>query len=101
MIVVLSFSGFLVANVPVYFAWINRISFISYAQAALVLNEFKGLVLYDAAGQAVEALPLLPASALNGLSVWANIGVVAAMVVGMRLLAFLALELGSRRGRRA
>ncbi len=95
----LSFSGFLVAAPPVYFAWISKINFITYAQAALMLNEFQGLVLYDAAGKAVDALPLLPGSVLNGLGVWQNIAVVAAMVVGMRLLAFLALEAGARRGR--
>jgi hypothetical protein len=100
LIILLSFSGFLVSSVPVYFSWISHASFISYAQAALVQNEFQGLVLYDAAGQPVDALQLLPASVVNGLSIWGNIGVVAAMVVGMRLLAFAAMELGARRGRR-
>ena len=99
LIVLLSFSGFMVASVPVYFAWISRISFFSYAQAALVQNEFTGLTLFQG-GQPVSALDVLPPTALNGLSLWANVGVLAAMVVGMRVLAFLWLEFGGRANRR-
>jgi ABC-2 type transporter len=36
LLVVLSFSGYLVVNIPVYFAWIGKISYFSYAYAALV-----------------------------------------------------------------
>ena len=36
LIVCLSFSGYLVTNVPVYFKWIGKLSYFSYAYAALV-----------------------------------------------------------------
>lgn len=91
LIILLSFSGYLVASVPVYFAWIGKISFFSYAQAALVENEFRGLVLYQA-GQSVDAVAALPSGALNGLSVWGNIAVLLGMTLGMRLVAFVAME---------
>lgn len=36
LVVCLSFSGYLVSNVPVYFSWLGKLSFFSYAYAALV-----------------------------------------------------------------
>ena len=36
LIVCLSFSGYLVNNIPVYFKWIGKLSYFSYAYAALV-----------------------------------------------------------------
>ncbi len=99
LIILLSFSGYLVASVPVYFSWVGKISFLSYAQAALVENEFRGLVLYQA-GQPVDAIAALPSGAVNGLSVGGNVAVLLGMVVGMRVLAFVAMEVQQAMRRR-
>ena len=40
LLFLLSFSGFLVSDVPVYFRWIQKISFLTYAYAAVAGNEF-------------------------------------------------------------
>ncbi len=36
LVICLSFSGYLVNNIPVYFKWIGKLSYFSYAYAALV-----------------------------------------------------------------
>ena len=36
LVLCLSFSGYLVQNIPVYFAWLGKVSYFSYAYAALV-----------------------------------------------------------------
>lgn len=38
----LSFTGFLVRDIPIYFKWIQKIAYINFATAALALTEFKG-----------------------------------------------------------
>ena len=36
-------SGFLLAKIPVYFIWINKSSFLTYAYAGLMQSELQGL----------------------------------------------------------
>lgn len=43
LLVVISFTGFFVRDVPVYFEWIKDIAFINFATAALVKSEFNGI----------------------------------------------------------
>ena len=43
LIVCLSFSGYLVNNIPVYFKWMGKLSYFSYAYAALVGYVTQGL----------------------------------------------------------
>jgi hypothetical protein len=59
----------------------------------LTLNEFDGLVLVDEQGQRVDALAALRQAGRlrNNLSLWANIGVLASMLVAFRLVAFALL----------
>jgi hypothetical protein len=34
-------------QIPVYFIWVNKISYLTYAFAGVVGSEFQGLTLYD------------------------------------------------------
>lgn len=53
LLFLLSFSGFLVSAVPVYFRWISKISFLTYAYAASMGNEFNRVTFYTADGAPV------------------------------------------------
>ena len=57
------------------------------------LNEFEGLVLFDDNGLGVDGLDILRASGRirNDLTMWANIAVLAAMLIVIRFSAFLLL----------
>ena len=81
LLFLLSFSGFLVSDVPVYFRWIQKISFLTYAYAAVAGNEFLHTTYYYSAtpggdkvyvsGAAIwdgEAPPVSVAQINNGLS---------------------------------
>eukprot|EP00877_Chromochloris_zofingiensis_P009171 jgi/Chrzof1/4507/Cz14g16020.t1 len=94
MMIVMSFSGYLVRNVPVYFAWINRISYFSFATDALVANEFTGLdFIVDAStGMSIPAMSTIPDATKTGLSVGGNVAVLAGIAAGCRLLAWGLLE---------
>lgn len=43
LLVVISFTGFFVRDVPVYFEWVKEIAYINFATAALVKSEFNGI----------------------------------------------------------
>jgi ATP-binding cassette, subfamily G (WHITE), member 2 len=94
LLFLLSFSGFLVSDVPVYFAWISRISYLTYAFAAAVKQEFQGVEFVCqggtpacVAGSVVPGAELVPAQIDNGLSVGVNLAVLLALCAGTRLLA--------------
>eukprot|EP00775_Hariotina_reticulata_P005944 gene5944-6183_t len=56
LVILFSFSGYLVRNVPVYFSWISRISYFSFATDILTANEFTGLQFFDpSTGSSVPA----------------------------------------------
>lgn len=86
--------AFQVRNVPVYFAWINRISYFSFATDALVANEFTGLdFIVDAStGMSIPAMSTIPDATKTGLSVGGNVAVLAGIAAGCRLLAWGLLE---------
>lgn len=95
-----------VQAVPVYWAWVGKLSFCTYAYAGLVRNEFEGLQLLQplalpqgnhstsaaAAGLVthLDALKLVPASInVMQFSVWGFIGVLACMTGGTYVLALI------------
>ena len=41
--ILVAFSGFLISHTPVFFKWIAKMSFVSFAYSALYQNEFDGL----------------------------------------------------------
>jgi hypothetical protein len=59
LIVLLSFTGFLTTNTPVYFSWVKHISFLNFASSAMWVTELKGLVLNTEDGGTVEGDDLL------------------------------------------
>ena len=97
LLFLLSFSGFLVSDVPVYFKWIQKISYLTYAYAAVVANEFYDVSFYTADGQEVPGRAIYdgtwPESPLgqvnNGLSIAVNLVILLGITVGTRLLAFV------------
>lgn len=63
---------------------------------ALVQNEFSGLTLYNSDGEAVDAMTTLPPAVDNGLSLPVNIVIVAAQMIGYRVLTWFTLVLCAR-----
>ena len=45
LLVFLSFTGFFVRDIPVYFKWVQDVSYLNLATAVLIENELKGLSL--------------------------------------------------------
>ncbi|KAL4859144.1 ABC transporter G family member 9 [Chlorella vulgaris] len=99
LLFLLSFSGFIVADVPVYFRWISKISYLTYAYAAVVQNEFNSVTFYTAGGEAVPGSQVLSGGVAgvslsqvnNGLNVGENLAVLLGIAVGARSLAFAML----------
>ncbi len=71
-------------------------SYLTYSLVALVQNEFSGLTLYNESGQPVDAMTTLPPAVDNGLSLPVNIVIVAAQMIGYRLLTWVALVVCAR-----
>ncbi|KAL4458831.1 hypothetical protein ABPG75_013696 [Micractinium tetrahymenae] len=100
LLFLLSFSGFLVSAVPVYFRWITKISYLTYAYAAVIQNEFTRIDLTTEGGETVSGTavynsewsgaPLGPVN--NGLSIAANMAVLLGITFGTRALAFALLS---------
>lgn len=91
----MSFSGFLVSDIPVYFRWISKINYLTYAISAVTKSQFNATTFYDGQGQPVSGSQLIPSSLDNGLSVGENTWVLFGLMVATRLLAWLAIELGA------
>lgn len=87
-----------VRSIPVYFAWIPRISYFSFATDAAAANEFDGLIFTggEAGPEGVPGLSLLPPAMRTGLSVGGNLGVLLGITAGCRLLCLGLLEAAAR-----
>ncbi|KFM27641.1 ATP-binding cassette sub-family G member 2 [Auxenochlorella protothecoides] len=96
LLILLSFSGFLVSSIPVYFKWVGKMSYLTYAYTALVQNETQYLTLYTPEGAPVAASTLVPSQIQNGLSIAVNCVILACIYLGSRLLALLGLVVMSR-----
>ncbi len=59
-------------QIPVYFIWINKASFLTYAYTGLMQSELKGLLVTDPKDPdaMVEAITLLPSVLDNGGCFW-------------------------------
>ena len=79
LLILLSFSGFLVSSVPVYFQWVSKISYLTYALSAIVVQIFDNTDFVCETGNGCEqgaVIPgsdLIPPSADNGLSPGINL----------------------------
>lgn len=102
LLILLSFSGFLVSNVPVYFRWVRTISFLTYAYDAVGISEFSSTsFVYTSgpqAGTVVPGMDVLPSAMQDGLSAGLNLVVLLGITIGTRILCFLALSVAYRIG---
>jgi hypothetical protein len=98
LLVAMALGGFLVSEPRKSTEWTEYINFFVFANTALMLNQFSGLVLFDSAGEPVGDLVgvLREAGRIRGpagsLSMWGDIGVLVMMLVVLRLLAFFLLS---------
>jgi ABC-2 type transporter len=66
MLLLLSFTGFLITTTPVYFRWLGKISYLTFAYNAMLYNELDGASVCPAAALHCDAVackaPLTDAS---------------------------------------
>jgi ABC-type transport system involved in multi-copper enzyme maturation permease subunit len=96
LLILLSFSGFLVSDIPPYFKWVRTVSFLTYAYAAVVTSQFDatdfvcttGPPACPELGLVIPGSQLIPAQVVTGLSVGGNLAVLLGIAAGARLAAF-------------
>lgn len=94
ILLLLSFSGFLISKIPVYFVWVQKTSYLTYAFSALTENEFSKVSFVDpATGDVVPGMDVFPPTLVTGLTFSQNVGVLAAQVLGMEALKLFAFNL--------
>lgn len=105
LLVLLSFSGFLVSSIPVYFQWVSTISYLTYALSAIIVQIFNTTEFVCETdkvgcveGQTIPGDMLIPKSANNGLSPVINLLILLGITIGCRVLT-LVLIYGSVRFR--
>lgn len=101
LLLMLSFSGFLMTQIPVYFIWINKASFLTYSYTALMQSQLTGLWVADPnnpGGPQIEAITLMPSIIDNGLSTGTNIGILCAQWGCIELIKYFTLHLAHRTG---
>jgi ABC-type multidrug transport system ATPase subunit/ABC-type multidrug transport system permease subunit len=97
-LVLFLFGGFLVNldSIPPYLVWIRYLSFFSYGFESLATNELQNLPLTLTAegfpSLSIKGDVFLQAFALNPQNYWRNVGVLAGMVVGYLIIAYLVLR---------
>ncbi|GLC42363.1 hypothetical protein PLESTM_001325100 [Pleodorina starrii] len=97
LLVVLAFSGFLTTSVPVYFRWMQKTSYLTYAISALVEREFSHITFRnEATGEVVPGMQAYPDTLRTGLSYSQNVGVLAAQVAGMEVIKVMLFNLAHR-----
>jgi hypothetical protein len=95
-VLLLLFGGFYINNdnIPVYYRWIHEISFFRYGYEILMKNEFTGLTFSCsnpprciATGE--EELEIM---AMENVNIWINMAILAGMIIGYRILAYIAIR---------
>ena len=87
-----AFSGFIVQPIPKYWVWLHKLSYFSLAYTVLVKNEFTGLGLQSPIDPQCSAeLSFIPPPPANSFSIAQNLGLLALIAVGIRLVAFAVL----------
>lgn len=93
LIVALSLTGFLTSEMPSYYLWIQDSNVFRFALLALLINEFDGLEFTDDKGNVVaKGMAALPAGLQPKYGFGTYIAIIAAFVVGLRLLIALQLK---------
>jgi len=91
LLVCLAIGGFLVSQPKIWYSWFESINFFSYAYTAIIHNQFESLELFDpSTNSTVNGLDYIISvgRVSNSLSMWGNIGVLFAMLVILRILAY-------------
>lgn len=82
-------------NIPSYYRWLNNLSFIGFASEAAIKNEFVGISFTCLEGQTCayeKGEDYLAVLGLQDVNTWSNIGIIFAMILVYRLLAYLGLK---------
>lgn len=104
LLILLSFSGFLVSDVPVYFRWVGKMSYLTYAFAAIGISQFDSTNFVCETGNGctlgdiVPGSELLPSSIDNGLSSGVNLVILLCITIGCRILGFIFIWGAQRTG---
>lgn len=111
MIPLIMFGGFFLNSdsVPVYFIWLEYLSWFKYANELLTVNQWENIDNLECDGNSTS--PVDSCHYHNGHQVikylnydednlWRNIGVLLAMLVGYRLIAFFVLFVRARRSKK-
>eukprot|EP00873_Tetraselmis_striata_P027641 jgi/Tetstr1/447905/TSEL_035213.t1 len=101
LIVLLSFTGFLTTNVPVYFSWVKHVSFLNFAASAMWVTELEGLTMTTEGGGEVSGDDMLHdpeySRMWNGASPAANIGYLVANLAVLHVIALIAITIRKAR----
>jgi len=93
--ILITLSGFLAVETPIYYQWIQWINYFHYTTAILVENEMSGLTFRQEIAPGVEVeidgVDAIRDSFRNGLSLSENIVIITSMFVITRILSFVAL----------
>ena len=98
LLVLLSFSGFLVSDIPVYFRWVSKISYLTYAFAAIAVSQFDTTDFVCSSGKGCEEGQVYPGSELipnsvdNGLSPGINLVILLCITIACRILAYILIR---------
>ena len=117
LVICLSFSGYLISDIPVYFAWLGKVSYFSYAYAAVVRssplaamrcvtltwsvqlqvrNELLGSTFKDKAGRHVAGSAVIPYGLQNDYTVSLNVIILLIFTVASRVFAFFLTDAALR-----
>lgn len=102
----LIFSGFLLnsSSTPVYFIWVEPISYMSYGFKTIMKNEYQDLKFTCTASETIQLAgnltrcPIvdgeqyLSVLEMNDVSVGENLAIMAAFCIGMRIISYIALK---------
>jgi len=91
LLLLLSFSGFLVSDIPVYFKWVSTISYLTYALNAVVLSEFSATDFVTSTGKVIPGETLVPLNINDGLSPGVNLIILLSITVITRFASYLTI----------
>ncbi|KAG2499529.1 hypothetical protein HYH03_002475 [Edaphochlamys debaryana] len=87
LLLLFAFSGFLIVKTPVYFVWLQKTTYFTYAYTSLVELELSSITLTDpATGQTVPGMQAFPQQIKTSLSYAENIWILFAQFGGMELI---------------
>jgi ATP-binding cassette subfamily G (WHITE) protein 2 len=93
------FGGFFLspANLPIYFSWLDALSYVKYCYVGIALNELNGLELDPCAPNTTCLYPdggetVIQNLGLNKLSIGGCVGALIAFIIGFRFIAYIGIR---------